>query len=264
MRKNYPKGFFDLLPEKIKQSIYFLQEHEPPEGYFVGFSGGKDSIVLEHLIRLSRVKHELWYSNTTIEPPEMYKFIKANYPGVNIYVPKRSFWELMQSYNPPLFHQRWCCRELKKKASKSSPLTHLVMGMRAEEGTNRSRYQPFSPVKVMSGKYYVLPLLYWNEADIWQYIEENNLSYCQLYNEGFSRLGCVVCPMRSEKEHQVCRAKWPQMYKVFEKAVTKWWNKRLSQGRDMTHSSPEEYIQAWYKRQGDRPYLGRDTRIVSK
>ena len=29
--------------EDVKDAIAFLQQHEPPEGYFLGFSGGKDS-----------------------------------------------------------------------------------------------------------------------------------------------------------------------------------------------------------------------------
>ena len=40
----------------IAESIDFLREHEPPEGYFVGFSGGKDSITALELCRMAGVK----------------------------------------------------------------------------------------------------------------------------------------------------------------------------------------------------------------
>jgi phosphoadenosine phosphosulfate reductase len=35
-----------FLDEKVERAIKLLKEYEPPEGYFVAFSGGKDSIVL--------------------------------------------------------------------------------------------------------------------------------------------------------------------------------------------------------------------------
>lgn len=36
----------------IAESIAFLRDNEPPEGFFLGFSGGKDSIVLLKLCRV--------------------------------------------------------------------------------------------------------------------------------------------------------------------------------------------------------------------
>ena len=31
------------LGDYIRESVAFLREHEPPEGFFVGFSGGKET-----------------------------------------------------------------------------------------------------------------------------------------------------------------------------------------------------------------------------
>lgn len=42
-----------------------------PEGYFVGFSGGKDSQVLLELVRRAGVKYKAYYSVTTNDPPVM-------------------------------------------------------------------------------------------------------------------------------------------------------------------------------------------------
>jgi phosphoadenosine phosphosulfate reductase len=43
------------------EAIGFLRAHEPSEGYFVGFSGGKDSIVTLELCRMAGVKHQAYY-----------------------------------------------------------------------------------------------------------------------------------------------------------------------------------------------------------
>ena len=50
------------LGDYIRESVAFLREHEPPEGFFVGFSGGKDSIVTLALCRLAGVRHTAFYS----------------------------------------------------------------------------------------------------------------------------------------------------------------------------------------------------------
>ena len=37
------------------------------------------------------------------------------------------------------------------------------------------------------------PLAFWNDQDIWDYIKTNNLPYCDIYNLGYSRTGCMFC-----------------------------------------------------------------------
>ena len=61
---------------KEELAIEFLQEHEPPEGYFLAFSGGKDSVVLYDSALRSGVKFEAYYSATGIDPPQLIKFIR--------------------------------------------------------------------------------------------------------------------------------------------------------------------------------------------
>lgn len=70
------------LEYMVDEAIDFLREHEPSEGYFVGFSGGKDSIVTLELCRMAGVKHQAFYSCTGIDAPEVVRFIKLHYPSV--------------------------------------------------------------------------------------------------------------------------------------------------------------------------------------
>ena len=127
---------------KTEQAIEFIQKHEPPEGYFVGFSGGKDSVVLLDLVRKSGVKHETYYSATGIDPPELVKFIRDNYPDVvwkrPNYKGHRSFFGMIPTQHcVPTRIARWCCNELKKFPTLSVPLKHRLMGIRAEESVRR-------------------------------------------------------------------------------------------------------------------------------
>ncbi|GEM_PF-1612923 len=91
---------FDL-GDYIRESIDFLRQHEPPEGYFVGFSGGKDSITTLELCRLAGVKHQAFYTYTTIDPPEVVRFIRAHYPQVQWLRPAKSFFAFVATNAPP-------------------------------------------------------------------------------------------------------------------------------------------------------------------
>jgi len=50
-----------MISEHIKIAIRRLQQFEPPEGYYLAFSGGKDSTVLLHLAKASGVKYDAHY-----------------------------------------------------------------------------------------------------------------------------------------------------------------------------------------------------------
>ena len=122
----------------ITESIAFLRDNEPPEGFFVGFSGGKDSIVTLELCRMAGVKHEAFYSCTRIDPPEVVRFIRQHYPEVTWLYPKMTMWDGIKKKCPPLRTARWCCDVLKKEPARDHPLKHRIMGIRAEESVRRA------------------------------------------------------------------------------------------------------------------------------
>lgn len=234
------------LSNLIPEAIDYLREHEPPEGYFVGFSGGKDSIVTWEVVCMSGVRHQAYYSCTGIDPPEVVKFIRKEHPEVKFLYPKMTFWEGIRRKHPPLRIQRWCCDVLKKDPGKCIPLRHRIMGLRAEESAKRAS----RPRTEEFGKQVLYkPIFYWRESHIWDFIESNNLPYPSLYDEDFDRIGCVVCPficspnMRKINQH---KTRWPGIYRVFERVVTDWHQNYRKNPQKYTETA-EEYIQAWYR-----------------
>ena len=88
----------------------------------------------------------------------------------------------------------------------------VIVGNRRVEGTIR-RNQCFVEVGRKFNKIFIRPIINFDNFDIWQYIRENNLPYCSLYDEGFTRLGCVLCPFSQQIERE-------ELY--FPKIVANW------------------------------------------
>lgn len=84
----------------IQKSIDLLKRTEQlaleysPDGFHLAFSGGKDSQCLYHIAQMAGVKFKAHYQLTTLDPPELVKFIKDNYPDVIIHRPKMTFLQL--------------------------------------------------------------------------------------------------------------------------------------------------------------------------
>ena len=118
---------FDDLKIKEANAICLLQCFEDaalwyqPEGYYLAFSGGKDSVVIYTLAKMAGVKFEAHYHLTTVDPPELVRFIKREYPQVKVDRPELSMWELIiKKRIPPTRKVRYCCEALKEQGAKIS------------------------------------------------------------------------------------------------------------------------------------------------
>jgi phosphoadenosine phosphosulfate reductase len=237
-----------LMPmaEAVREAVEFIQIHEPPEGYFVGFSGGKDSICTLKLVEMAGVKYRAFYSCTGIDPPEIVRFIRENYPQVQFLFPKETFWQGIRKRNPPLRFQRWCCETLKHL----EPEIHMpnkIMGIRQEESharSNRGRINKKPKSTVYS------PIFYWMEYHVWTLIEEQGLVYPSLYDEGWDRIGCVICPFllhKNQRRIDIAKARWPGVFKVFEKVCREWWEQKKSMKDDNRHANFDEWLTGYYR-----------------
>ena len=62
--------------DKVQIAIERLRQFEPDEGYYLAFSGGKDSITIYRLAEMAGVQFDAHYRVTTVDPPELVKFIQ--------------------------------------------------------------------------------------------------------------------------------------------------------------------------------------------
>lgn len=237
-------------PKTIDQlAIELIQAYEPMEGYYLGFSGGKDSVVIHDLAKRAGVKFEAHYSVSPIDPPQIHQFIKEKYPDVKWdKICKGFFGTLVPKKGPPARKVRWCCQYIKENGGNGYI---KILGMRRAESLKRSGYKCFDD-HGKSGRW-LLPILNWEDSDVWQYISERNLEVCSLYAEGFKRIGCVLCPFAQKAEIKLSMTKFPKIVNCWRQAIYRNYDYRVSRGRTpkcggRVLTSGEEYFNWWIQR----------------
>lgn len=100
---------FDDFSDKVKRAIQLFQMFEDAavryheDGYYLAFSGGKDSVVLYVLAKMAHVKFQAHYHLTTVDPPELVRFIREAFPDVKVEYPELTMWDLIvKKQMPPL------------------------------------------------------------------------------------------------------------------------------------------------------------------
>lgn len=202
--------------DKVADAIKLLREHEPPEGYYLCFSGGKDSTVIKALAERAGVKFDAHYQFSHIEPPEAQDFIRQYHPDIIWDYPPHTMEELIvKNVIPPMRFAQYCCRELKQCFGKGRV---KITGIRAGESHGRS-LRPL--VDTVRGNKHVNVILNWTTADVWQFIRENNIPYCKLYDEGFPRVGCVLCPNQTREQTERDLQRFPDIVEYYRQACRK-------------------------------------------
>ena len=218
------------LETKIKKAIAMLQCYEEgalklsPDGYYLAFSGGKDSCVIKQLAIESGVKFKAWYNLTTIDPPELVRFIKRHHADVAWNRPKMPMLARLveRTSGPPSRLFRWCCEEYKEHGGDGLV---RVIGVRIVESARRRRL--WREVKQHSSGRgcFVAPIVYWTDTDVWAFIRGRNLPYCGLYDEGFKRLGCIGCPMAGKAGQDREFTRWPKYEAMWKRAVFRFYDR---------------------------------------
>jgi len=94
------------------------------------------------------------------------------------------------------------------------------------------------------------PIFYWLEYHVWTFIEEQGLSYPSLYDEGWDRIGCVICPFilhRNQRRIDMAKERWPGVFRVFEKICREWYDGKQSMKDDNRHANFEEWLASYYR-----------------
>lgn len=236
--KEYCDYYYDnFTKEKVERERERLARYLYENSYdeiIISVSGGKDSTVMEHMTRdiYEFLNHRILFGNTSNETHYTYKYVKDTYgKKLEIANPKEGFnnWCVRIGFIPTKFG-RACCSIFKEgnitphlQNSYNKKLLHLC-GIRRDESANRSTYD-----QIRKGKWenklaqenwnMYLPIIDFDDLDIWSYIISKNIEFNQLYKFGYSRVGCTNCAYRSDYELD--------LNKHFLPAYSNNWNKIL-------------------------------------
>lgn len=235
------------LSNKIQTSIALIRKAEalalkmqPEQGFYVGFSGGKDSQALLELVKMSGVKFHAVYNVTTNDPAENIRFIREYYPDVEFSHVDTSIMKLIEKKGLPTRLHRWCCTMFKEKFGAGSV---VLTGVRWEESHSRAEYTAVekrgrtkknkvvldldkmqtNEFRCVGGKdkIMVYPILAWSAADVWQFLKLRGLPINPCYKQNM-RVGCVFCPFARKGEIVKYTESHPKQKEVLLHAIERY------------------------------------------
>lgn len=238
--------------------------YDPYNGYYNTFSGGKDSQCLYHLVQMAGVKHKTHMNLTSVDPPEVIRFVKKQYPDVELIKPRDSIYNIaVKRKILPTMRVRWCCEEFKESAgagkvtligirhaesSRRAKRNEVEINSRKFSGTleqldeyrdkqnsSKKRGRKHNDAKEINitnadgervlgcihGKESLLisPIIYWTDDDVWTFLNTLGIAHCELYDQGWHRIGCIGCPMSSRKQKMIENARYPHVKRNWIKAI---------------------------------------------
>jgi len=230
------------------------------DAIYIGFSGGKDSVVLLDLChKVLPLDVPVVFSDTDMELPDTYRVweeIQSHYAGrpflrVSASTPALENWRL---FGPPSQALRWCCSvhkstpailALKERLGRKSIKTLAFVGVRGEESQRRSGYEDIGDGLKSQSQVNAMPILTWSAHELWLYIFEHNLILNEAYRKGLPRVGCLMCPMSTDRQNDLIRVNYPEEVAPFAIAVRNTIDREFASEED---ADSFVYDGGWYAR----------------
>lgn len=254
--------------ELEKMAIERLKAFEPDDGYYLAYSGGKDSDCIKILAYLAGVKFEAVHHLTTVDAPETVYYVRHQ-SDVKIESPELSMWQLIVKKGiPPTRFMRYCCSQLKERGGKGKV---VVTGVRWSESVKRKETSGL--VKIIgkpkttqkeaeenqldyrvskigglilnddndknrrfvehcfrTRKTLLNPIVDWSESDVWEFLKYYNCNSNPLYGCGFNRIGCIGCPIAAGKYRYFEFERYPRYKNLYIKTFDRMLKAREERG----------------------------------
>jgi 3'-phosphoadenosine 5'-phosphosulfate sulfotransferase (PAPS reductase)/FAD synthetase len=114
-----------------------------------------------------------------------------------------------------------CCVEMKKKPldryAKETGRVPILGTMACESSLRLQKWLNHGCNAFDNKKPVSMPLSFWLEEDIWEYIHRFNIPYCRIYDMGYIRTGCIFCMFGVHLEPE------PNRFQRLQKTHPKLW-----------------------------------------
>lgn len=74
------------------------------------------------------------------------------------------------------------------------------------------------------------PIYKWTDGEVWEFIHERGMKYNPLYDKGFTRVGCLGCPLSTKQVDEL--EMYPKYKEQFIRTFDKMLEKRRAAGKD--------------------------------
>ena len=222
------------LRYRMEQSVSLIRKaealalrYDADNGFFLAFSGGKDSQALYHIVQLAGVRFQAHFSPTTVDPPQVIRFIRRNYQDVIFEKVDKSMFQVAKEMGMvPTMKLRWCCAKFKETAGAGRV---TLTGIRRAESIKRAKRQSvevsghkfsgnldefmgwskeriekkvknlnldeFSrdkeqEIRCINGKDSIIvnPMLEWTDRDVWDFLNDVcQVPHCELYDPPYNQ-----------------------------------------------------------------------------
>lgn len=210
---------FAKIAEKLDYSIV------------LGFSGGKDSVVIYDLAQRAEIKFTAFF-NHSFESITTLNFIKEYYPDVHF---RRTynigFLANIKKHNGilPTVDIAYCCSDYKHNNNNKDKA--VIVGVRRSESNKRRKRNVIDRkkrIKKYVDDYFLTscqsdvlgnvdillrPIVDWTNYDVINYIRKYKLPINKEY-EIHNRVGCMICPKSSLSRNYYYLIKYPKLIDV--------------------------------------------------
>ncbi|MDD1675410.1 MAG: phosphoadenosine phosphosulfate reductase family protein [Methanomicrobiales archaeon] len=243
----------EVIARAEEASLTFVREVAARRGLpvNVSYSGGKDSLATLLVVQKALGKVPVLFADTGMEFPETYANIDRIVDEYDLSLIRceggGEFWKAFAEHGPPAVDARWCCG-----ACKLSPVREQreeewgeclsFIGQRKYESFARMQSSMVWRNRRVPNQLSAAPIHHWTALHVWLYLFREDAPYNVLYEQGFDRIGCYMCPSSDIAVLRTIGEKYPELWQE--------WTLKLEEWRKNHNLAPEWVQEARWRLKG--------------